>query len=116
MPDIDYRIVEMQFDNKEFERNIKESVESLDNLKKGLQLKDASKGLKSVEKAANSINLNNVNKAIEKINYRLSGVGIIADQIFRRIGNSVYNAFYGIEAQIRRFMISPIHDGLAEYE
>lgn len=33
---VDKRVVEMQFDNKQFEDGVQESVKSLDELKKGL--------------------------------------------------------------------------------
>lgn len=45
--EIDNRIVEMQFRNKEFEKNIKKSTESLEKLKSGLDLKGAEKSLTS---------------------------------------------------------------------
>lgn len=37
---VDKRVVEMQFDNKQFENGIQESVKSLDDLKKGLDLEN----------------------------------------------------------------------------
>ena len=38
---IDQRIVEMQFDNAQFEKGISTSLKSLDNLEKGLKLEPA---------------------------------------------------------------------------
>ena len=34
MSDVDKRVVQMDFDNKKFERNVKESTESIGKLKK----------------------------------------------------------------------------------
>jgi len=42
MNSIDQRIVNMQFNNQQFESGIQSSVKSLDNLKKGLDLDGAS--------------------------------------------------------------------------
>ena len=39
MSSIDNRVVEMQFDNSKFEKGIQTSIKSLDELKKGLDLK-----------------------------------------------------------------------------
>ena len=41
---IDSRVVEMQFDNKQFEANVKTSMSTLDKLKQSLNLTGASKG------------------------------------------------------------------------
>ena len=42
---IDERVVEMRFDNKQFESNVSTSMSTLDNLNKKLKLSGASKGL-----------------------------------------------------------------------
>ena len=43
---IDKRIVEMQFDNQQFERGVKVTTKSLDELKKGLELSESVKKFK----------------------------------------------------------------------
>ena len=50
---VDERVVEMRFDNKQFEQNIQTSLSSLDKLKKSLNLEGAAKGLETVNDAAN---------------------------------------------------------------
>ena len=42
---VDERIVEMQFDNAQFEKGVRQSISTLDGLKKSLELDKASKGL-----------------------------------------------------------------------
>ena len=44
---VDERVVEMRFDNKQFEQNIQTSLSSLDKLKKSLNLEGAAKGLET---------------------------------------------------------------------
>ena len=39
---VDERVVEMRFDNKQFEANVKTSMSTLDKLKSSLKLGDAS--------------------------------------------------------------------------
>ena len=53
MPNIDERVVEMQFDNKQFESGVRTSLNTLSALKKGLNLSGAAKGLGELEKAGN---------------------------------------------------------------
>ena len=43
MSSIDNRIVEMKFDNKQFESGVKDSMSSIDNLKKSLNFKETGK-------------------------------------------------------------------------
>jgi aerobic-type carbon monoxide dehydrogenase small subunit (CoxS/CutS family) len=52
---IDQRVVEMQFDNKQFEANVKTSMSTLDKLKQSLNLTGASKGLENVSAAAKKL-------------------------------------------------------------
>ena len=49
---VDERVVEMRFDNKQFEANVKTSMSTLDKLKSSLKLGDASKGLENIDKAS----------------------------------------------------------------
>lgn len=52
---IDQRVVEMQFDNKQFESNVKTSLSTIDKLKQSLDLSGASKGLENISSAAKTL-------------------------------------------------------------
>ena len=60
MAGVDNRIVGLQFDNARFESGVKQSIKSLEELNKGLELKDAGKGFSEVQKAADSLNLSKI--------------------------------------------------------
>ena len=49
---VDTRTVEMRFDNSNFESNVKQSMSTLEKLKRALKLDGASAGLKEVERAS----------------------------------------------------------------
>lgn len=51
---IDERVVEMRFDNRQFEAGVKTSLSTLDKLKEGLDLDGAAKGLKGLSDALKS--------------------------------------------------------------
>ena len=57
---IDNRIVEMEFDNKEFERNIQTSVKSINTLKSSLDFKESSKSLSAFNNVTKSFSLENI--------------------------------------------------------
>lgn len=91
MSSVDQRIVEMQFENKQFEKGIKESVTSLDNLKKSLKLEDSVKGLENLDKAAKSVSLSTISDGIDQISSKFTALGIIGVTALQNITNSAIN-------------------------
>ena len=110
---IDQRVVEMQFDNKQFERNVSTTMSSLDKLKQSLNLTGASKGLESVGTAAKGINLSGLTTAAETVGLKFNAMWTIADQALRNITNSAY---YAGKRIISSLTIDPIKTGFSEYE
>ena len=95
MSSVDERIVEMQFDNKDFENGVKETLRTLEVLKEQLNFNGvadtANKQLATISKAADTINLDGLNDAIDKLNYRFSTLGVIATTALSNITNSLLN-------------------------
>ena len=110
---IDQRVVEMQFDNKHFERNVATSMSTLDKLKKSLDLRGASKGLEDVGAAAKKCDVSVVGEAAEKVGLKFNAMYTIADQALRNITNSAMNAGKRI---VSALTIDPIKTGFQEYE
>ena len=54
---VDERVVSMQFDNRQFESNVKTSMSTLEKLKQSLNFKDSAKGLESINSAAKNTKL-----------------------------------------------------------
>ena len=88
---IDERIVEMRFDNKQFENGIKESLTSLLKLDEVLKRNISAKSLEDISKAANNINVSGLNKAIESINSRFSTLGIAAARVIENLVDGLTN-------------------------
>ena len=53
---IDQKVVEMQFNNANFERNVATSMSTLEKLKRALKFDGASKGLENIQSSANKVN------------------------------------------------------------
>ena len=51
---VEDRVVSMQFDNSKFEKNVDQSIKTLDRLKKSLNMDSAAKGFNELNKASNS--------------------------------------------------------------
>lgn len=60
MSSVDKRVVQMEFDNAQFEKGIQQSVESLSKFEQTLQLKEGAVGLKGVQSAIDGMNFSNV--------------------------------------------------------
>lgn len=110
---IDNRVVEMQFDNRQFERNVETSMSTLDKLKQSLNLSGAAKGLESVGSAAKGINLSPLGVAAETVGLKFNALYTIADQALRNITNSAVNAGKRI---VSALTVDPIKTGFQEYE
>ena len=66
----------MRFDNKQFEQGCKESMETLDKLKKQIDSMSSGESLSALGKAANNIDLNKISDSVESLNKRFSILGI----------------------------------------
>lgn len=113
---VDRRIVEMQFDNKDFENNVQDSVKSLDKLKKSLNLEESAKGLGALEKVGHKFNLDGMVEAAEAVTSKFSIMGTIGDQVLRRIGDAAFNALNKMKGFVESLTIEPISTGMQEYE
>ena len=109
------RVVEMRFDNKQFEQNIQTSLSSLDKLKKSLNLEGAAKGLETVNDAANkcSGNMSPLSNAVETVRVRFSALEVMAITALQNITNSALAAGKNL---VSAFTIDPIKTGFEEYE
>lgn len=109
---IDQRIVEMQFDNAQFEKGISTSLKSIDNLEKGLKLDGASKGLESVSKAANSMDFSGLQGGIYAVQQKFSALEVIGITALQRITNAAISTG---ESLIKSLSIDQLSAGFAKF-
>lgn len=110
---IDERVVEMRFDNKQFEQNVQTSISTIEKLEKSLNLKGASKGLEDVNAAAKNCNMTSLSNAVETVKMRFSALEVMAVTALANITNSALNAGKNI---VSALTIDPIKMGFQEYE
>lgn len=97
---IDDRIVEMKFDNKDFEKNVQTSMDTLDNLKKELKMEDAADGLTGIGQAARDIDLSSLSDSIQSISDRFSTMGIIGMTVVSELTKAVMHTIGNIASQV----------------
>ena len=110
---VEERIVEMRFDNQQFEKGVQTTMGTLDKLKHSLKLDGATKGLEDVDKAAKGINISGLSSAVETVKNRFSALEVVAITALANITNSVVNAGKRL---VESFTMEPIQQGFAEYE
>ena len=82
---IDQKVVEMRFDNAQFEQNVKTSMGTLDNLKKSLNMDGATRGLENVNQAVNNMSFDKMASGIEALQNRFSTLGIIGMRVIQNL-------------------------------
>lgn len=110
---IDQKVVEMQFNNRQFEANVKETMNSVDKLKSALQFPNISKGFDSINASAKSVNLSGLGSAIDEVRMRFNALEVIGVTALANITNSAVNAGKRIASALT---IAPIKTGFQEYE
>ena len=91
MSSIDRRVVEMEFDNRQFERGVRETLASLEALKQGLQLDGAKRGLQEVEEAGRRFSLGNMANAVQSIADKFSILGVVGFTIIQDLTRKAMN-------------------------
>lgn len=110
---IDERVVEMRFDNKQFESNVQTSLSTIEKLKKSLDMDGATKGLESIDSAAKKVDMSGLGSAVETVKTRFSALEVMAVTALANTTNSVVNTG---KQMLHSLTIEPISQGFEEYE
>ena len=113
MPNIDERIVQMQFDNKQFLSGVKETIQSIKELKSNLELKDAGKGLEQLKDSADEIDFKHLSDSVDSIADHFTLLGRIGDAALTRLADKV--ASVGMQ-MVKSISIDQISAGMSKYE
>lgn len=110
---IDERVVEMTFDNKDFEKNVATSMSTIDKLKAALNFKGAEKGLNSINSAAKNVNLSGVSNAVDQVRVKFNALQVAGTTALVNITNAALNTG---KRMATAFTVDPIVQGFREYE
>lgn len=104
---LDDRVVQMEFNNSSFEKNVGTSIKSLQDLDKALQLKDASKGLGNVMTAVRAVDLSQMASGIENISGKFNIMGAIGLSVI----NKLTSALMGFAGSSVNAFMDPLIEG-----
>lgn len=110
---IEERIVSMQFNNANFEKNVNQSMSTLSKLKEALKFKNASKGIEDISNSANKLTFTGMLSGIDNVTAKFSALQVIGMTALANITNAAVNAGKNIASALT---IKPIYTGFQEYE
>lgn len=113
MSSIDQRIVEMQFDNRQFESGVKTTISTLDRLKQKLNLGKSAQSLDDLSKASKRFSLEGLASSVENIASKFSFMGVMGVTAMQRISNAAITTGKRL---VSALTVDPVRSGLSEYE
>lgn len=75
--EVDERVVEMRFDNAQFEKNVHQTMQSLEKLNDSLQLDGAEKGFEKISDASAKVDFDEIQGALDNLSGKFSAVEVM---------------------------------------
>ena len=88
---IDQKVVELKFDNRDFEKNTRQSMSTLEKLKLALHFKGASDGLDEISKAAKKVDMKQLANGVQEVTTKFSIMEIVGTTALVNLTNSAVN-------------------------
>lgn len=85
---VDKKVVEMQFDNKNFESNVQTSMSTIEKLKQALHFDGFADGLNRITSAAGRVDLSPLGDAADAVSSKFSALETMAVGALMRIGSN----------------------------
>lgn len=110
----DDKIVRMQFDNKQFEAGVNETLKSLDELKQSLKFDKVVSGIDTMASSVKNISFDNLTNGVEQVVVKIPVMGTIMDQTIRKMTDAVTNF---VTSSLEKFStLGNAMSGFSEYE
>ena len=108
---IDQKVVEMRFDNKDFEKNVSQSMSTIEKLKNALNF-DSLKAFEGIDKAANSVKLDGISNAVDNAASKFSVLEIAGVTAIAKITSAAMDAGVSI---VKSLSVDQISTGFNKY-
>ena len=110
--EVDQRVVEMRFDNAQFEKNTRESMKTLDRLQEKLQFKDVDKGFENIERAQRNVNFDEMEGALDTLKVKFNALDVMAVAALTNITNKIVNTG---ERLVKSLSVDQVASGWNKY-
>lgn len=98
---IDERVVEMRFDNKDFESNVQTSLKTIDKLKENLNFDDATRSVGKFQDSLKHFSLDDIGNAVEGLSSKFNWANIFKMDLLNNVVGSVYSTITGVFDRIK---------------
>lgn len=105
---IDEKIVVLEFDNSNFERNTRQSMSTLDKLKEKFNFKGVSHGIDDVAQSIKNIDMSKLSNGIDQVQAKFSALQVVGVTALANITNSAIQAGKNL---VKSFTIDPVLGG-----
>lgn len=110
--EVDSRVVEMRFDNANFEKNTKQTISTIDRLMEKLQFKGAEKGFEKLDAAAENVDFATMQTSLDRLESKFSNLNIVATTALVNITNKFVDAG---EKLVKSLSIDQVASGWDKY-
>jgi len=110
---VDNRVVQMQFDNKQFEQGVAQSMSTIDKLKAALKFDKLGDGAKNITSSFNNVSFAGLQNGILEVEARFSALDTVAFTVLQDMTRSAINAGKNI---VNALAVEPVTTGFQEYE
>lgn len=111
----DTRIVQMQFDNRDFERDIAKSEKSLTKFKKLLNFEDCEESLEEFSKATKHMTFDSMAENLQRLTDKFTGLGTVSEYIISRIRHGLENAASSAKRFVDSMTIEQLNAGMEKF-
>lgn len=110
---VDNKVVSMKFDNKDFERNVSQSMSTLDKLKRSLNMDKSVESFNQLDKASKKVSFDDLSSSAEKVKVQFSALEVVAVTALANITTAAMHAGANI---VKSLTIDQVTAGFSEYE
>lgn len=110
---IDQQVVQMRFDNRQFEQGVAQSMSTLDKFKAKLSFKGSEKDFEDISRAANNVSLDNLIKQTDKAGQGFDAMAVVAITALTRMTNAAISAG---TSMVKSLSVDQITAGWTKYE
>jgi len=111
--DVESKVVELSFNNSNFEKNAKTSISTLEKLKNALNLSKNAKVFDEIDRGVKKVNVNSLSYGIDTLRGKLSSLKTVA--AFSMIADEAIKAKNAVEGFVKSVTIDQVGAGFDKY-
>ena len=110
---LDERVVEMRFDNADFEQNVNQSIKTINKLKESLDFENAGESFENISAAAAKCDISPLEESLETVTVKFDMLEMVAANVLGRIVNRAIDAGAKL---VKSLTIDQLSAGWSKYD